>query len=110
MNFSETGDTLYCLFSGRLDWMVSSEIERELLRRVSDFKEGRESVHLTFDLSEVVYVSSAFLRLCLICYKIVGKNSFNIINASDDIHSVFSISGFAEMMNVSLVKRTPVVA
>jgi anti-anti-sigma regulatory factor len=101
MNFSEDDNTLHCLFSGRLDWTVCSEIERDLLQRVSNFKDNRGDVRLTFDLADVVYVSSAFLRICLICYKAVGKNCFSITNPSEDIYNVFRISGFAEIMNVS---------
>ena len=106
MNFSENDNTLHCLFSGRLDWTVCSEIERDLLQRVSKFKDNHGNVELTFDLGEVIYVSSAFLRICLICYKTIGKNCFSITNTSEDIYNVFRISGFAEIMNVTPARRT----
>ena len=106
MDFSENNDTLYCLFSGRLDWTVCSEIERDLLQRVTSFKSNHGNVKLTFDLADVVYVSSAFLRICLICCKTIGKNCFSITNTSEDIHNVFRISGFAEIMNVSPARLT----
>jgi anti-anti-sigma factor len=105
MNFSEIDNTLHCLFSGRLDWTVCSEIERDLLQRVSNFKDSRGNVQLTFDLADVVYVSSAFLRICLICCKTIGKHGFSITNTSEDIHNVFRISGFSEIMDVSPARR-----
>lgn len=100
MHFSEVGNTLNCSFSGRLDGGLCSEIEHDLLHRVSDFKKGHEDVRLNFDLAGVVFISSPFLRLCLICLRTLGKESFFITNASDDIHQVFRISGFTDIMHV----------
>jgi anti-anti-sigma regulatory factor len=101
MEFLEVDNTLHCLFLGKLDGNVCSEIEQPLLKRVSDFKNDRASVRLTFDLANVVYISSAFLRICLICCRTFGTNSFSITNVSDEIHDVFRISGCSEMMNVT---------
>jgi len=101
MEFLEVDNMLRCSFFGRLDENVCSGIEQSLLKRVSDFKQGRISVRLTFDLAEVVYISSAFLRICLMCYRTFGQNSFTITNVSDEIHHVFHISGFSEIMNIA---------
>jgi len=106
MNFLEIDNTLHCVFSGRLDGSVCSTIEQELLRRVSCFRECHEDIRLNFDLGEVVYISSAFLRICLICYKTVGENVFYVTNVSEEIHKVFHVSGFSKMMNVARAKQT----
>jgi len=103
MEFLEVDNALHCSFLGRLDGHVCSEIEQPLLKRVSDFKNHRASVRLTFDLANVVYISSAFLRICLICCRTFGKDSFSITNVSDEIHNVFRISGFSEIMDVTRV-------
>ena len=100
MTFFEIGDKLRCVFAGRLDGIACSEIELELLQRVTAFRENREKAYLTFDLAEVVFISSAFLRLCLILFKTFGKDCFAITNVSEDIHKVFHISGFADIMHV----------
>lgn len=101
MIFSETEDTLYCSLSGKLDGQVCSTIEPELLHRVTHFKNDRQNSHLIFDLAGAHYISSSFLRICLIHCKLLGKNNFEIINVSEDIHKVFHISGFSEIINVS---------
>ena len=103
MNFSEVDNTLTCSFSDRLDGSICVVIEQGLLKRITDFKKDREEVHLNFDLTGVVYVSSAFLRICLICCKALGKNCFSITNASDEIHHVFRISGFTDIMHIKQV-------
>ena len=101
MKFLEVDNTLHCQFLGRLDGHVCAEIEQPLLRRLSDFKNNRNSAHLTFDLAEVVFISSTFLRICLMCCRTFGKNYFSITNVSDEIHHVFHISGFSKIMDVA---------
>ena len=102
MDFSEIDDTLCCLFSGHLDGNYCSEIEDELMRLVADFKNNREDARLVFDLSEVKYISSPFLRLCLIQCKNFGKDRFSVTNVSEEILQVFHFSSLIEIMNISL--------
>lgn len=101
MNFSESGNTLYCAFVGRLDGSVCTEIEQGLLRQVVEFRKNRENTRLAFDLSEVIYISSAFLRLCLIQLKTFGKDGFTVTNVSEEIHKIFHISGFIDIMHIT---------
>ena len=101
--FQEIDGMLNCVFSGRLDEGICSEIELDLLQHVSHFKNGREDVRLNFDLAGVVFISSPFLRLCLIGFRAFGKEGFSVSNVSDDIQQVFRISGFADMMHVTHV-------
>ena len=101
MEFLEVDNTLHCLFLGRLDGHLCSEIESSLLQKVSEYKNNCDNAQLIFDLADVVFVSSAFLRICLICCRSFGKNRFFITNVSDEIHNVFRISGISEIMNVT---------
>jgi len=107
MHFLETDNTLNCVFSDRLDGYACPEIERELSLRVANFKKGRQDAQLVFDLTDVIYISSAFLRICLIYCKTFGKHHFSVANVSEDIHKVFHISGFIEIMHVTRADRTP---
>ena len=110
LKFKETDDTLHCSFADRLDGFVCSAVEPELLCRTTEFKSDRANVRLIFDLSGVVFVSSAFLRLCLIHLKAFGKDRFFITNISEEMHHVFHISGFADIMNIARSDLTPVLA
>jgi len=103
VNFSELDNALHCLFSGRLDGLVCSEIENELLQRTTNFQKESDNVEIVrvvFDLSEVIYISSAFLRLCLIQSKMFGRDRFSVTNVSEEIRKVFHISGFDEIMEI----------
>jgi anti-sigma B factor antagonist len=100
MIFLEGNNTLRCVFSGRLDGTICSDIEGELRQRVADFVQGKEQPQLIFDLADVEYISSAFLRLCLVHCKMVGKSGFWLARISGDVYKVFHISGFTEFMQV----------
>jgi anti-anti-sigma factor len=98
--FSEIDNTLYCSFSDRLDGHACSMFEQELLCHVAEFKNNHEGARIIFDLDGVIFVTSAFLRVCLVHLKTLGKNHFAITNVSEEIHEVFYISGFTEIMHV----------
>ena len=107
MIFSETDNTLCCSFSDRLDGHICSTLEQELLRRIAEFRESHEDAQIIFDLDEVVFITSAFLRICLIHLKTFGKDNFTVMNVSEEIRKVFYVSGFTEIMNVILRERIP---
>ena len=60
---------------------------------------------LEIDAKDLTYISSAGLRVILAAKKRCGKNPFRIINVSDDVMSVFDITGFSEIMDISKAKR-----
>lgn len=100
MTFEEEDDTLRCIFSGDLDTRACSEAEESLGKKVSDFMKNRDVTYLVFDLTDVRYICSAFLRLCLFHCKAVGSRNFRIENPSTEVNRVFQISGFTEIMTI----------
>jgi hypothetical protein len=58
--FSLDGDRLICAFSGQMDTLTTASLTSEVTARAAE-----ASGPVVFDLAEVEYVSSAFLRLCL---------------------------------------------
>jgi len=99
MNFAESDNTLRCVFSGKLDTLTCSNIENMLYERIAGFLRDRDVASLVFDLADVHYVSSAFLRLCLCHFKSAGSKNFRIENPSPNVRQVFQVSGFTEIMN-----------
>jgi len=100
VNLSKIDNTLYCSFAKRLDGYVCAAFEQDLSVHVTEFKKSHEDARMVFDLDGVVFISSVFLRLCLIYLKTFGKDRFTIVNVSDDVRKAFHVSGFAEIMNV----------
>jgi len=106
MIFSKIDNTLYCSFTGRIDESVCSSIEQELSRYVNEFKTNCEGARLVFDLDGVIFISSAFLRICLIQLKAFDKDHFTVTNVTETIYKVFCVSGFNEMMNIIAHKQS----
>lgn len=101
MRFEEQGDTICCFFSGDQNSEICAAIEPELSSRIEVFLTDRDRASVVFDLAEVEYVSSAFLRICLWCCKLVGNRNFSIRRVSPELFKIFRIAGFVEMMNIT---------
>lgn len=100
MIFEEEEDTLRCVFSGDLDSQLCGDLEAPLSDKVAGFMKNRDVTYLIFDLTDVRYICSAFLRLCLFHCKAVGSRNFRIENPSSEVNRVFQIAGFTEIMNI----------
>lgn len=88
-------DILTVCLHGRADASNSENIEKEI---ESYFSEAVNSMVL--DLSEVEYISSAFLRVCLKLVKKFGKENFTIINVQPTVLKVFKIANFTELIKI----------
>jgi anti-anti-sigma factor len=94
--FSTTEDgNLLCSFKGSLNSDTCLKIAEELSTKVSEAK-GK----VIFDLKEVDYIASAFLRICQKSYKDVGAEKLSIINVTPAVKKVFKITGFEKFMDI----------
>ena len=89
------GEELTLIVSGRLDTQTAPELENELDASVSGVKE------LTFDMTNLEYVSSAGLRVILKAQKIMNaQGSMKLIGVNDSIMEVFDITGFLDILTI----------
>jgi anti-anti-sigma factor len=88
-------DKLICAFSGRLDTERCLTLEKEL-----DEDAGKSTGPVVFDLAEVDYIASSFLRICIKYAKKLGKENFSLINTSPALKKVFKIAGFDELIRI----------
>ena len=93
--FIENNGILECHFSGRLDTMVSQTIDAELKVKLNP---GIKDI--VFDLSNVDYLSSSFLRICLSSLRHAGKDHFRVINVSPTALKVFQIANLTEILQI----------
>ena len=81
--------------TGWLDTQTAPQLEKEL----SALDPGTTS--LVFDFANLEYISSAGLRLVIAAYKkMAGKEGFRIVNVSDEVYDVFSLTGFDQKINI----------
>nr|WP_294665856.1 STAS domain-containing protein [uncultured Blautia sp.] len=81
--------------SGWLDTQTAPELEKVL--------SGLDAsvTSLVFDFAKLEYISSAGLRLVIAAYKkMAGKEGFKIVNVSDEVYDVFSLTGFDQKIQI----------
>ena len=83
------------IVSGRLDTQTAPELENELDAVLSGIKE------LTFDFTNLEYVSSAGLRVILKAQKAMNmQGSMKLTGVNDSIMEVFDITGFLDILTI----------
>ena len=89
------GDAATLIVSGRLDTQTAPELETELDAVLSGLKE------LTFDMTNLEYVSSAGLRVILKAQKAMNaQGSMKLTGVNDSIMEVFDITGFLDILTI----------
>lgn len=86
---------LYVKLVGRLDTKTAPELTESLKDDLNGVEE------LTFDLSELIYVSSAGLRVILSTQKTMNKQgSMKVTNVQDIVMEVFESTGFVDILTI----------
>lgn len=89
----KNGKKLDIKLVGRLDTKTAPELMEVIDNDLSDVEE------LTFDLSELIYISSAGLRVILSTQKIMNqKGSMKVTNVQDIVMEVFESTGFVDIL------------
>ncbi|WP_051688437.1 STAS domain-containing protein [Butyrivibrio sp. AE2032] len=92
------GDHLTVILQGRLDRNAAPELEEKLLKSLDGVNK------LTFDFSELEYISSAGLRVLLAAQKIMKKDNAVVIKgASTEIKDIFNVTGFSKILTISWI-------
>lgn len=80
---------------GRLDTTTAPQLEEAL-------KSAMEGVtELELDLKDLVYISSAGLRVLLAAQKVMNKQgSMVILNANEDLMEIFEVTGFTDILTI----------
>ena len=89
------GENATLIVSGRLDTQTAPELENELDAILSGLKD------LTFDLTNLEYVSSAGLRVILKAQKAMNaQGSMKLTGVNESIMEVFDITGFLDILTI----------
>ena len=88
LDYKKEADQLTVTFDGRMDTGSCMKINDELIKLLDEHEGG-----VVFDMAEVDYIASSFLRFCGKATISLGIDSFSIIHAQPGIKKVFKISG-----------------
>lgn len=82
--------------TGRVDAITSPELEKFIFERITGLTE------LTLDFTEVVYISSAGLRVLIGAYKTMENQNGKLVlsNVSGDVEDTLYITGCLEFLEV----------
>ena len=103
-NFYPDTNLLTCAFTERMDGVHSTEAEKAIREKLEEIRAGetdRTGLKIAFDLAEVDYVSSGFIRICIALAREVEKGNFSLINTSPFVSKIFKTSGLEQVLNVS---------
>ncbi len=88
------GKKLNVKLIGEVDSLNSAKIEEELL------KEAEGVTDLTFDMSELEYISSAGLLMLLHLQRMMQtQGSMRIINTNEEVMEIFRITEFDRLLD-----------
>ena len=94
VKMEKAGSTLTVYVEGKLNAVTSPQLEAE----ISDL-EGVEE--LIFDLKDLLYTSSAGLRVLLNAQKIMeDQGSMIVRNANEDVMEIFKETGFLKIFDI----------
>ena len=89
------GEAVTLIVSGRLDTQTAPDLEKELDASLPGLKE------LSFDMTNLEYVSSAGLRVILKAQKAMNaQRSMKLTGVNDSIMEVFDITGFLDILTI----------
>ena len=95
INKTQEGTCLLIKLSGRLDTNTAPELEAEVNRSLDGIEQ------LTFDLTDIEYISSAGLRVLLYAHKRMGgKGGLKITHVSEAVMEIFEVTGFSDILDI----------
>jgi anti-anti-sigma factor len=86
---------LTCILSGKIDTLNCSVLEKEINENMNE-----NITSVLFDLQEVDYISSTFLRIVIRIVKEVGEKNFTVSNVHPSVMKVFKIANLTEIIKV----------
>ena len=95
INYDSTAEKLVCTFSGKLDSAECLIWKEELILKIRQAENA-----VVFDMKDVEYIASSFLRICIHVPKSIGSEKFSLINVSPHVKKVFKLSGFDKHLNI----------
>jgi anti-anti-sigma factor len=99
-NYNNENKIFSATFVGRLDTLAVQKLS-EVIQVNLPVKEGIAGDKIVFDLRDVEYISSSFIRICVSIAKQAGPGQFSIEHCQPFIKKTFKISGLDEILNVT---------
>ncbi|MDR3130337.1 MAG: STAS domain-containing protein [Treponema sp.] len=92
----QAGETIVFALEGRLDTTTAPELQEVL---IPEFEKAK---HIRLDFSQLIYVSSAGLRVLLMGEKTAQAKGakMTLVNVSREIQDIFEMTGFSDVLTI----------
>lgn len=96
---------LVCKFYGHIDSGLSVELLAKVEQKLLEMRQEKPGsdlldTRIEFDMKEVKFISSSFIRICLIVYQKTVPGKFSLTNCDPFLKKIFKIAGLDEMLAV----------
>lgn len=88
-------DTLIFAFIGPMNAERCNQIHDEIVRAIEE-----SGLPVVFDMAEVEFAASSFLRIVLTVNKRVGREKFRVVNVDPNVKKVFKMSGIWDALSL----------
>ncbi|MBQ6088983.1 MAG: anti-sigma factor antagonist [Firmicutes bacterium] len=99
INYKMDGDHLIINLMGHIDSANAAAVEKE----INETMDREAPAQLTFDATDLKYISSAGLRIILRLRK--EMKDLKIINVQPEVYEIFDMTGFTEMVDIQKAYR-----
>jgi len=103
-SYDQNANVLTFVFSGHLDSAASMplapEIEKKTAEHAGEASALKKPLQVVFDLKAVDFISSAFIRICILVAAKVKAGNLTLQNASPLIKKTIKISGLENQLKV----------
>ncbi len=93
---NQNGERVVVASEGVIDTETAPQLSQALMKL--DYAD----LDLTLDFDKTDYITSAGLRALLVARKKLSDETMRIISVNEAVLEVFRVTGFSEMLNVSL--------
>lgn len=110
MEYSTLANRLLCRFDVNIDQAASVAAGRVLEDRIAEFSQRKNPpdgnelplpLKIVFDLSNVEFVDSAFLRVCQTMTQALQPDAFSVINVQPALKRLFRNAGLADVVKTA---------
>ena len=102
--YDQDTNTLTFIFSGHMDsarcMPMAPTIENKVMEHAGDSAQINKPLKVALDLKEVDFISSAFIRICMVVLAKVKSGNLTVQNASPFIKKTIKISGLENQLMV----------
>ena len=102
--FNTVDNTLLCILKGRFGADTTGSFSDRLTAKIIECRKSMDDpalLKVCFDLNNTVFISSSFIRICIMVSRTVSPGHFSIINAIPMIKKTFKIAGLDVVLKVS---------